>query len=330
MNDFYKIYSKDVPIFLLEFANTKEMQRLKGVGMNCGCEYTSFSVFRSGTQYSRYIHSLGVALIIWNFTNDKAQSVAGLLHDISTPVFAHTVDFLNNDHEKQESTEAKTKVIIENSVEIMKLLGKHLIKLNEVVDYHIYPVADNDSPKLSADRLEYSLGNMYNYGFCNMDEIIKYYNNLVIGKNEFDETELMFKDKDTAVSFTKNVLNNSRVYFGDEDRFAMQKLADLLKVALDTKVIKREDLHKTEDVVIDKLISDRNTRSLWKQFIAYSTVKVSVETPTDSSWIKVSSKKRYIDPFIKGRGRVSKISKEVMEEIEEIKGLSFDYWINSV
>ncbi len=329
MKDFYKIYSKDIPEFLLEFASTKEMQRLKGVGMNCGCEYTSFSIFKSGTQYSRYIHSLGVALIVWNFTKDKAKSVAGLLHDISTPVFAHTIDFLNNDHEKQESTEAETKRTIEESNEIMYLLNKYSLNLNEVADYHIYPVADNDSPKLSADRLEYSLGNMYNYGFCSMKEIIKYYNNLVVGKNEYDETELMFKDVSVAVEFTKNVLKNSRVYFGDEDRFAMQKLADLLKVAIGTKVLNKEDLYKTEDTVISKLISIENTKALWNEFNEYSTVKTSVEKPTDTSWIKVSSKKRFIDPFVKDRGRVSKLSKGVLKEIEEIKSLTFDYWIGS-
>ena len=36
-------------------------------------------------------------------------TVAALLHDIATPVFAHVIDFLNNDYEKQESTEAETK-----------------------------------------------------------------------------------------------------------------------------------------------------------------------------------------------------------------------------
>ena len=41
----------------------------------------------------------------------------------------------------------------------MDLLKRDNIKLEEVDDYHIYPVADNDTPKLSADRLEYSLSN---------------------------------------------------------------------------------------------------------------------------------------------------------------------------
>lgn len=95
------IYSKDFPVFIEELINTTEFKRLKNVGMNCGCEYTSFPIFAKGKDYTRYDHSIGVALIIWNFTKDIKQSIAGLLYDISSPVFAHVIDFLNGDHETQ-------------------------------------------------------------------------------------------------------------------------------------------------------------------------------------------------------------------------------------
>ncbi len=118
------IYSKDFPVFIEELINTTEFKRLKNVGMNCGCEYTSFPIFAKGKDYTRYDHSIGVALIIWNFTKDIKQSIAGLLHDISSPVFAHVIDFLNGDHETQESTEEKTEEIIENSLEIQAILRR--------------------------------------------------------------------------------------------------------------------------------------------------------------------------------------------------------------
>ncbi|HBI91798.1 MAG TPA: hypothetical protein DDY58_04845, partial [Terrisporobacter glycolicus] len=86
------IYSKDFPDFIKELINTPEFKRLSNVGMNCGCEYTSFPIFSKGKNYTRYEHSIGVALIIWHFTKDTKQSIAGLLHDISSPVFAHVID----------------------------------------------------------------------------------------------------------------------------------------------------------------------------------------------------------------------------------------------
>ena len=63
---------------------------------------------------------------------------------------------MNGDSEKQESTEERTTEIIKNSKEIMTLLKRDGIKVHEINDYKIYPIADNDTPRLSADRFEYT------------------------------------------------------------------------------------------------------------------------------------------------------------------------------
>ena len=78
---------------------------------------------------------------------------------IATPAFKHCVDFLNGDYMTQESTEDLTTELIKQSKEIMALLKRDNIDITEVDNYHLYPIADNDTPKLSADRLEYSLSN---------------------------------------------------------------------------------------------------------------------------------------------------------------------------
>ena len=87
-------------------------------------------------------HSIAVALIVWHFTHDKKQALAGLFHDIATPVFKHCVDYLNGDFMTQESTEDLTTEIIKNSKEIMSLLKRDGIKIEEVDNYHIYPIAE--------------------------------------------------------------------------------------------------------------------------------------------------------------------------------------------
>ena len=63
---------------------------------------------------------------------------------------------MNGDSLTQESTEEKTTDFIKNSIEIMTLLKRDGIKLEEVKDYKIYPLADNETPRLSADRFEYT------------------------------------------------------------------------------------------------------------------------------------------------------------------------------
>ena len=182
IKQYFKILSNEIPNFLYDYIDTPEMQRIGKIGCGCGTDYTK--IFNHKFFYSNLEHSIGVALIIWNFTKDKKQTLAGLFHDISTPVFKHAIDFMNGDYEKQESTEELTTTIIKNSKEIMNLLKRDHIEVEEVNNYHIYPIADNDTPKLSSDRLEYTFSNgLYcNGGIWNIDEIQEIYSNIEIQK----------------------------------------------------------------------------------------------------------------------------------------------------
>ena len=198
--------SNDLPPIIEELSKTFPLERLKEVGMHCGLEYTSFPFFVDLKKYSRYDHSLGVAKIIYHFTKDIKQAISGLFHDISTPPFAHVVDFVYGDYDKQEATERKTKDVIISSKEIMDILNKNNISIDEVDDYHKYPLADNDSPKLSADRLEYSLSNFINFSFLSKEETQEIYDDISIGINEDGEEELMFSSFSLALKFGKNVM----------------------------------------------------------------------------------------------------------------------------
>ena len=322
------IYSKDFPMFIEELINTPEFKRLSNIGMNCGCEYTSFPIFSEGKNYTRYNHSIGVALIIWHFTKDIKQSIAGLLHDISSPVFAHVIDFLNGDHENQESTEEKTEEIIQNSVEIQKILKKYNLTTDDVKDYHMYPIADNDSPLLSADRLEYTLGNAFYYGFKTMEEIKSIYDDLVISKNEFGQDEISFNTLEKAIEFTSVSIENSKIYTCNADRFSMQYLADLLKLAVDKKVITLDDLYTVEDTVIAKLQNDEELKSKWNNFINFSQVLTSNEKPNNGYWVNIPAKRRYINPQVTSKGRIYNLSKELANDIDNFLNVDFNIWLS--
>lgn len=322
------IYSKDFPNFIKELINTPEFKRLSNVGMNCGCEYTSFPIFSKGKNYTRYEHSIGVALIIWHFTKDIKQSIAGLLHDISSPVFAHVIDFLNGDHETQESTEEKTEEIIANSMEIQEILKKYNLSTKDVYDYHMYPIADNDSPLLSADRLEYTLGNAFYYGFKSMEEIRDMYEDLVVSVNEFGQSEISFSTLDKAIEFTCVSIENSKVYSSNVDRFAMQYLADLLKLAVNKRVISMKDLYTVEDQVISKLKKDEELKSMWKDFTKLSQIFTSKEKPEYGYWVNIPAKKRYINPQVVSQGRVSSLSKNLSKEIDDFLNIDFNIWLS--
>ena len=323
MQELLEIYHPELPDFLGPFLAVSEMQRLKYVGMNCGCEYTNFPLFRDIGHYSRKQHSTGTALIVWHFTGSKHETLAALFHDIATPVFAHVVDFLRGDYLTQEATESGTGDIIRGSCEIMRMLNTLQIDVSHVENYHHYPIADNESPRLSADRLEYTFGNLLNYGFLPLKDLKKIYEKLCVSVTEDGRQELVFLDAETAETFGKAALRCSRVYVSDEDRYAMQMLAELLRDAIAGGVLTDEDLSATEPEVIQKLTADPRFRARWGQYCALN-VMCDPNGKSAAQRRVIPAKKRYIDPYVMGKGRLSQISRTFYEEMEDFLAESFD------
>ena len=327
MTENWSLYHPEIPEFLRRLAGTPPMARLRQVGMNCGCEYTAFPRFSGWLPYSRFDHSLGVALIVWHFTGDVRQSAAGLLHDVATPAFAHAVDFLHGDHLRQESTESRTAEFISRSPELQALLREYGLTTADVADYHRYPIADNDSPQLSADRLEYTLGDLRCYGFAGADSVRAYYEDLTVWRDETGRPELAFRTPETACAFAEAALSVSRVYVADEDRFAMQALADLLREAVRRKVLTEDDLYQTEPLVIQKLEADPASAARWRRFRRFCRVERRTDQPEGGVWFRIPAKLRYIDPLAMGRGRVSQWDAGVRQAQESFLATDFSRWI---
>ena len=146
------------------------------------------------------------------------------------------------------------------------LLDKYHLSVEEISDYHLYPIADNDTPQLSSDRLEYSLSNLFNYGFCTLDEVKAIYDDLCVASNEKGEPEICFKSRDVAEKFALCALEMSKIYVADADRLIMQLLADLIEKAILWSVLSEGDLYVDEVHVISKLMRDEKTAMMWTSF----------------------------------------------------------------
>ena len=318
--DYFNVLEPSFPEWLNDYIETKELLKQKYISVTCGTIYSD--LFESEFFFSSLDHSVAVALIVWHFTHDKKQTLSGLFHDIATPVFKHCVDFLNGDYMTQESTEDLTSKIISNSKEIMELLKRDNIKLEEVEDYHIYPVADNDTPKLSADRLEYSLSNaLLTYKLSNIDEIKKIYNDVVLDKDEDGTLELSFKSKETALEFVKITSKLSIIYREDRTRYSMQLIADIIKKLNEDGLITKEDLYNKKESEIIEIIENSKYKEIFNIWKNAKNVKVSKEKPETVYFVHHGAKIRYIDPLV-NKKRISSISEEAKEEID--KNLSYD------
>lgn len=318
--DYFNVLEPSFPEWLNDYIETKELLKQKYISVTCGKIYSN--LFEIDFFFSSLDHSVAVALIVWHFTHDKKQTLSGLFHDIATPVFKHCVDFLNGDYMTQESTEDLTSKIIGSSKEIMDLLKRDNIKLEEVDDYHIYPVADNDTPKLSADRLEYSLSNaLLTYKLSNIDDIKKIYNDVILDKDEEGTLELSFKSKATALEFVKITSKLSIIYRDDKTRYSMQLLADIIKKLNEDRLITKEDLYNMKESEVIEIIENSKYKDIFNIWKNAKNIKVSKEKPENVYFVHHGAKIRYIDPLV-NKKRISSISEEAKEEID--KNLSYD------
>jgi len=320
VREYFSILSPEFPEWLLEYIDTPEMERISKISLSCGTDYSK--CFDVRYFYSNLDHSVGVALIIWHFTHDKKQTLAGLFHDIATPVFKHCIDFMNGDSETQESTEERTTDIIRNSHKIMALLNRDGIKLEEVNDYKIYPICDNDTPKLSADRFEYNFSSgLTFFRVWDLDKIRRVYNDVVVSKNEDGIDELTFKNKEICEEYIHIVSKLWPEWISDKDRTVMQFLADMCKSMSNMGYLSVDDLYTlSESEVISRFLNceDKYLSSAFKLFQDADVVYKSDSFIDGKYCVNVKGKARYVIPLVLNNGesvRIDRISSIANDDI---------------
>ena len=304
------------PLWLNAYIETPEMQRLSGIGQACGCDYTA--LYEHAFFHTVLSHSIGVALIIWNFMRGqderlrKCAALAGLFHDIATPTFKHCIDFLKGDHENQEATEEQTEQLIRGDKEIMKLLARDGISVEEVCDYSLYPLADNKSPRLCADRLDYTLMNLaYRTKAWEIEDIQQAYQDMIVLTNEDDEPEIGFKTTTIAEKYILACRHLWPTWYDNRDRITMQFVADTLKKMVEKSFLREDDFYKlSECQIINKILKckDKSISEAFKKFQAATEIFEGEMCVKDKYCISVGSKKRWTNPLVQSGGRAKRIT----------------------
>ncbi len=307
LKDYFNILcDNNYPNFIEKYFETKELKRLKTIGQFCGNDYCKLYNIRYW--YSRFDHSVATALITWNFTKDKTQTIAALFHDLGTPAFSHCIDFLLGDAFNQESAEKSIRDIILNSPDICKFLRKDKIVIEDVFDVFKYPIIENQKPKLCADRLEGVLHSVYIWlNIWSLEKIKKVYDGIEILINEDNLPELGFKEVSSGELFFKAGYEYSIALQSNEDKFAMQFIADQLNILITDKKISFNDLYKLSEEDIIKLLEKNNY--LWTVFSNANTLKGTNKKPKKGYYVSIESKKRYVVPLCKKDNQIVRLDK---------------------
>lgn len=294
--------NNDYPGFIDKYINCDELQRLKGVGQFCGVDYNSLTLHDTKYWYSRLDHSVACALIVWHLTKDKTQTLGALFHDVGTPAFAHSIDYMHRDYIKQESSEKSTDQIIRNSSYIKELLDSDNVDYDDIINIERFPVVENERPNICVDRLEgiFSTGLVW-ARFWKLEDINKIYKSIVVLKNSDGKDEIGFNDLLIGEYFYRGAYKYSMLLQLNEDKLSMQLTGDVMKMAIDYNVISDSDLYKlSERDIINKIKRSDNevVKYVWSKFEKLNKVIKTNIKPVDKYYISIDCKKRYVNPLI--------------------------------
>lgn len=351
LSEYHKILcpESDYPEFIKKYLEVPALKRLGGVGLLCGTDWTP--LYKNRLYYSRLDHSVGVALIVWHFTHDKAQTIAGLLHDISTTVFSHVSDFRKGDALTQTFTEGPTASIIRGDSQLQALLAADGLTNEQVEDYHIYPVADNEIPQLSADRLEYMFpSGMALDGSWTMEEIKRCYNDIEILTNEDGNPELGFKTVEIAEEYCRHFCMIGHILQLNENKLTLHLLGQIMNLAENLGVVKEEEfMMLSEAQIIEKLENwsknfKENQREefradkksflycLFKAFRTMTSIEHTRTALQDKEYfcVNLKVKQRYINPLVQLENgsalRLYEVSKKARKIIDDFKSYKDTEW----
>lgn len=296
----------EVQPLIEELINSRSVQRLKHVHQG-GASY----LVNESWNVTRYEHSVGVMLLIKTLGGSIKEQIAGLLHDISHTAFSHVVDYALDYKEEDYHEKIYDKVIKDS--DIPKILNKYGYDHKNILgnDNKKYTLLEKKAPHLCADRIDYTLRDMYAYKSINKNDVGKFLDSLIVVDNM-----IAIDDIKIAKWFVNLYCKEVTEYFMHPlSVYGNNLLVNIIKITLKESILSLDDLLKNDDEVIDILKNSKNKeiQNLLNKFnpnVILKEDKVGYD-------IHQKFKVRLIDPEVKINNSVYKIS-DICEEIKEI------------
>ena len=300
-----ELYKKElgidkIPSFFYHMIDTPCLVRLKNIDYFCGMKYASpnLDIYKFRGNPTRYDHSITTALLTWKLTRDMIPTVASLYHDVATPCFSHTIDYMNKDYVNQESTEEFTEKIIEKDETLNKLFNYYKINKYDIIDFKKHSVVDNNRPKLCADRLDGIITTGISWT-KNLDEqdIKSIVHDTTLYINEDSEFEIGFKSEEIAnlVYETSNIINEHT--HKNEDIYMMQLLAKITKLLIKKGIIKYNNLYTFNEYMLIDIINNCNDEEILDLFKKFQSIKSDEIELEDEIEIKEMS----LNPLVRAK-----------------------------
>ncbi|PEJ07049.1 HD domain-containing protein [Bacillus wiedmannii] len=294
-----------------ELILSKPVQRLKGIHQ-AGASY----LMNENWNVTRFDHSVGVMLLVKKLGGSVEEQIAGLLHDVSHTAFSHVIDYVFH-NEGESYHEEIFSSVVKNS-EIPAILSKYGYNYEDILlDDSKWTLLERSAPELCADRVDYTLRDMYTYGYISLEEVHSFLEDVIAvdGKMVLRSIEMA---EWFAETYYKEVID---FFMKPMNIYGNDMLAKTLKLALHKGVIHADDFLLEDDELISKLqhCSDPEVHALLSK--VHPNVKVKEDRNNYDLYQK--NKVRLIDPPLLHEGKVVSLS-VVSENIKRMSEIAYE------
>lgn len=279
---------------LEELINSEEIQRLKDIHM-IGPSYLLNPIWDE----TRFEHSVGVMMLIKKMNGSVEEQIAGLLHDISHTIFSHVIDMVMK-REHEDYHEKIKEIFLKNS-SIPDILEKWGYNYRDILlDDSKWNILEQGAPFLCADRIDYTLREVYRYFDTNLLEIHDFLANLVFENEQIVLNKVIYGEW-FINQYYKVVLE---LFYDPINMYGYEVMSQILDYSLKNRILSTNDLMKTESEVLEFLqkYSDEKLNSLFQSFFA-RVVFESVDS-NQAHDIFQKKKTRLVDPLVKYQGKI--------------------------
>lgn len=318
----YGTFTVTEPV-LIDLFSSAAMQRIKEI------EQYGMAVYANGhgKGYTRYKHSVGVWALLRLFGASLHEQIAGLLHDVSHTVFSHVGDYLFAHLSEKCAYQDDIHEWYLTKQGVDKILAKYNITLADVnPKCGTYLMLEQDSPTICADRLEYNLHAGILTGLLEQSDIKR-----IVDDIRYDDGKWYFLTVKTAVEFATIPLLNTLFVWGGPTNYVINSYgADLLRRAMELKIITLDDIHFSTDTVVWQKLNQSQDPQIIKDLGNLLNYKAMYEVSDKASAdLVIKSKCRGINPWVKttkGFERLTDVDASFKEMYVKVKAKTAQGW----
>ena len=281
---------------LLDLMTSNAMMRLKGV-----LQHGISALIGITSSITRFDHCVGAMLLVRQLDGSLPEQIAALLHDVSHTAFSHVIDYVVDGHNSQSYHDEKKEEYLVDT-DIPEILRQHGFDWQDFLHEEDYPLLEQPSPRLCADRVDYFLRDAQGLELATAVNIQNVLSHLMVaeGRIAVDNIE------------TAQWLGNTFMAADDKSWANFREVglyevtAQAIKRGLTVGIITEADFWTTDEPFWQKLHSspDGELQRLLTLVSPETEFVWDEENPT--FW--VSTKLRSIDPDVVENGRLAPLS----------------------